>query len=62
MLALGIGATTAIFSIVEGVLLRPLPFPNPNEFVSISDTLKGCLLKRQAGWYDIRLLQNLEPE
>jgi putative ABC transport system permease protein len=42
MLTLGIGATTAIFSVVEGVLLRPLPFPNPNELVAISDTIKGA--------------------
>jgi putative ABC transport system permease protein len=41
MLALGIGATTAIFSIVEAVLLRKLPFPNPERVVSLGDILQG---------------------
>ncbi len=40
-LAFGIGATTAIFSIVEGVLLRPLPFPNQAQLVTLGDTLEG---------------------
>jgi predicted permease len=38
-LALGIGATTAIFSIVERVLLRPLSFPDSKELVVLSDAL-----------------------
>jgi putative ABC transport system permease protein len=40
-LAFGIGATTAIFSIVEGVLLRPLPFPNQARLVTLGDILEG---------------------
>ena len=41
MLAFGIGATTAIFSIVEGVLLRPLPFPDSDRLMVLSDHLEG---------------------
>src|SRR5438876_12382772 len=38
-LALGIGANTAIFSVVEGTLLRPLPFPHAERLVRIFEAL-----------------------
>ncbi len=40
-LAVGIGATTAVFSIVEGVLLRPLPFPGQSRLVALADIVEG---------------------
>src|SRR5580692_11786701 len=40
-LAIGIGANVATFSVVYGVLLRPLPFPHPEELVRVFDDLRG---------------------
>jgi predicted permease len=51
MLAFGIGATTAIFSVVDGELLRPLPFPQANQLVTLGDQASGFLMgKRDPGW------------
>jgi len=40
-LAVGIGGTTAMFSLIEGILLRPLPFTNPEQLVILGDHLGG---------------------
>src|SRR4030095_13504013 len=40
-LALGLGANTAIFAVVDGVLIKPLPYPNPQELVSLKHVAPG---------------------
>ncbi len=40
-MALGIGATTAIYSVIDATLLHPLPYPNPAELVRVVDDLPG---------------------
>ena len=40
-LAVGIGANTAIFSLIEGVMLKPLPYPHPDELIALWHTAPG---------------------
>jgi predicted permease len=40
--AIGIGATTAVFSVVNSVLIRPLPYPNADELVALQHTAPGA--------------------
>jgi putative ABC transport system permease protein len=58
MLGLGIGASTAIFSVVHGVLLRSLPFPEPDRLVRVWGSLPARNLNNvaltEANFWDLR--------
>ena len=45
-MALGVGATTAIYSVIDATLLHPLPYPNPSELVRVEDNLPGVGAQR----------------
>ena len=53
-LALGIGANTAIFSVVDQVLLSPLPLPRPKELVRVQERHARPLNITGATFHDIR--------
>lgn len=51
LLALGVGATTAMFSVVNGVMLRPLALPQPGQLMLMGQTVPGIASPADFTWF-----------
>jgi predicted permease len=60
VLALGIGANTAIFTIIDSVLLKPLPYPDPGRLVKIWGRFTGIGIPDDRNWISVPEFKDLE--
>jgi putative ABC transport system permease protein len=56
-LALGIGANTAVFSIVYGIMFRPLAYPQPNQIVQLTESSHGMTDEKDVTYQELRFLR-----
>src|ERR1700730_16042559 len=61
-LALGIGANTAIFSVVNTVLLKPLPYPNPDNLVKVCTHFTGIGLPNDQNYFSAPEFRDVQQQ